>query len=231
MMEAPEVPEVPRRRMDGHAAFRWFEIAMSLSVLCVSAGSLYVALHTGRTMEALVDQNQRLVEANSLPLLMVDHGNARGDGTPELEMTLSNRGVGPARIGWFSMKYDGRVHDSMYALVDAMTPLKLGDPADNARFFGTDQDNASQYRLTTSTVSGRLLSAGEDIRFFGWPKPGTGSPEALDAWNKMDKARWKLDFSACYCSIFGRCWIDELDATTPRAVQSCSVDPRPSLQG
>jgi hypothetical protein len=43
-----EAPETPHRH---HASQRWFDIAIAVAVVLVSLGSLYVSLHTGKTME------------------------------------------------------------------------------------------------------------------------------------------------------------------------------------
>ena len=51
-------------------------------------------------MKALVEQNRRLVSAQSTPLLMYDSSNEMG-GKPVISMTLSNDGTGPAQVFWF----------------------------------------------------------------------------------------------------------------------------------
>src|SRR6185369_16176359 len=95
MIEAPETPHVH------HAAHgdrqRWFDISIAVAVVLVSLGSLYVSLHTGRTMEKLVDQNARLVKANSVPLLQFDHGNVNDQGKSEIYLAVRNARTGPAR--------------------------------------------------------------------------------------------------------------------------------------
>ena len=54
-----EPPEAPHHVVEHHGkAGKWFDIAMAMAVLIVSFGSLYVSLHTGHTMESLVEQNQ-----------------------------------------------------------------------------------------------------------------------------------------------------------------------------
>src|SRR6202008_287634 len=106
MIEAPETPHVHHAGHDDR--HRWFDIAIALAVVLVSAGSLYVSLHTGHTMEKLVEQNSRLVKANSVPLLLFDTGNVDDQGQPEIYLGVRNAGTGPARIVWFELLQDGR---------------------------------------------------------------------------------------------------------------------------
>ena len=68
-----------------------------------------MSLHTAKTMEQLVEQNRRLVRANSVPLLQFDTGNIGDDGrSSELYLAVRNAGTGPARIVWFELLQDGR---------------------------------------------------------------------------------------------------------------------------
>ena len=60
-------------------------------------------------MEQLVEQNSRLVRANSVPLLQFDSGNINDEErSTELYLAVRNAGTGPARIVWFELLQDGR---------------------------------------------------------------------------------------------------------------------------
>ncbi len=70
--EKPSMIEASETAHNAHAHSKnkgWFDIVMAIAILLVSAGSLYVALHTGHTMEALVKENKKLVRAQSTPIL------------------------------------------------------------------------------------------------------------------------------------------------------------------
>jgi hypothetical protein len=223
MLEAPEVHSHHPKKT---GLMHWFEIVISASVLMLSAGSLYIALHTGHTMEQLVAQNQRLVEANSLPLLVYDHGNASEDGSPGLSFTIKNAGAGPARVVWFSLKMQGREYASFFQLIDNLTDVDLG--GDSGAFFGANP-NAGPF---TSAIIGRILTPGEEVRIIRWIKPAEDDKEALAVWQKIERARFDdIRVRACYCSIFDRCWIDALDGSAPRAVESCAVEKPVNLSG
>src|ERR1700754_4434665 len=101
MIEAPETPHAHH-----HSGQRWFDIAIAVAVVAVSVGPLYVSLHTGKTMEKLVEQNARLVRANSVPLIQFDTGNITQEGQSDLYLEVANVGTGPARIVWFEIQQE-----------------------------------------------------------------------------------------------------------------------------
>ena len=67
MIETPEPPHQHHK-----TGVRWFDLIMPLAVLCISFGALLNSLQSERSMQALVEQNRRLVDAQSTPLLMLD---------------------------------------------------------------------------------------------------------------------------------------------------------------
>src|ERR1044072_9678985 len=89
-------PEVhPHSHRTGH---RWVDFALPLSALAVSAISLVIAIHHGHTMQKMADENARLGQANSWPLLQFTTGNASDKGEPEITLNIENAGVGPAKL-------------------------------------------------------------------------------------------------------------------------------------
>ena len=99
MIEAPEAPHHHHHK----TGLPWFDLMVPVAVVCISIASLLTSLQSERSMHALVEENRRLVSAQSTPLLMLDSGNIDDDGKPALSMTLSNVGTGPAQIAWFRL--------------------------------------------------------------------------------------------------------------------------------
>ena len=221
MLESPEVHHHSKK----HGVLHWFEIVMSVSVLMLSGGSLYIALHTGHTMERLVEQNQRLVEANSLPLLMLDYTDLSEKNLPDIRLTLKNAGAGPARIGWLSLKYKDREYTRIAQLIDTMSPVDIA-ANEKSFFMPVDIDKMP----AASGIGGKVLATGQKDLFFSWPRPDVSKVDALAAWQVLNAQASELDFSACYCSIFGRCWIDEFDGNAPEEIASCALDKRSDLK-
>ena len=100
MIEAPEAPHHHHHK----TGLPWFDLIVPIAVLCISVASLLTSLQSEKSMHALVDQNKRLVEAQSTPLLMLDSSNLDDHEKPVITLTLSNVGTGPAQIAWFRVR-------------------------------------------------------------------------------------------------------------------------------
>ncbi len=199
---------------DGPAP-RWFHVATAASMVISALAALIGTLHTSRTMEALVEQNARLVRANSTPILEFGHGNARDDGSSVLEFNVRNVGTGAARVVWFELRVDGQVMPDMQAALRAVSP-----------------GLQSPMRFMSGPVAPRVFASGAEQRIFGWPKPAEAETAAAAAWRAMDSARFKrIKVEACYCSLFDECWKSQLDGGLPTPAPSCPAEKRQSLWG
>lgn len=196
MIEAPEVPH----QHHNHTGLPWFDLIVPIAVLCISVASLLTSLQSEKSMHALVEQNTRLVGAQSTPLLMLDSSNV-DDGKLAISMTLSNVGTGPARIAWFH-------------IVDEQ---------------GTDYSGGQLYRrvanldpkasFLSQQISSTLMRSGDNRMVFKFPKPASGP--ALAEWEKLNAVRFHLQASACYCSIFDECKVTEFGDSRPKSVPTC----------
>ena len=208
MIEAPETPHVH------HDKHRWLEIGLAVAVVLVSLGSLYVSLHTGRTMEQLVEQNARLVRANSVPLLQFDTGNIGDDDrSSELYLAVRNAGTGPARIVWFELLQDGR-------------------PVRNYRDLLPQgvQMSRAEANIVTGGIAPSMMPAGERRKLLTWPRPA-GDPVAQSAWDHVNVVRQRLTVEACYCSLFDECWLTKAKADVPRPIATCEIGNRTTYDG
>ena len=197
MVEAPEPPHSHH----SPTGLPWFDFIVPIAVLLISIASLLTSLQSEKSMHALVEENRRLVEAQSTPLLMLDSSNL-SDGQAAISFTLSNVGTGPARVVWFHL-VDGQGTDysggSLYERVAKLDP--------HASF-------------TSQQVAATLMRSGSDRSVFRWPKP-VDSP-ALPAWEKLNHDRFQLSGSACYCSIFDLCKITDFGNGRPKSVDTCN---------
>jgi len=210
MLDAPETPHVHHaKREDRH---RWLDIGLAVAVVLVSLGSLYVSLHTGKTMEKLVEQNSRLVRANSVPLLQFDTGNVDDAGKPEIYLAVRNAGTGPARIVWFELLQDRRPVRNYHDL------LPKGA-----------QPSRVEANIITGGIAPSMMPAGEYRKLLSWPRPAGG--ELQSAWDHLNTVRQGLTVEACYCSLFDECWLTKAAADVPRPVATCEIGNRTTFQG
>lgn len=196
MVEAPEAPHAHHHK----TGLPWFDLIVPIAVLCISVASLLTSLQSEKSMHALVEENRRLVSAQSTPLLMLDSANLV-QGKQAISMTLTNVGTGPARIAWFRLVDDWGTATQ--------------------KTFTTGYGRWTRMRrLPRKQIGGTLMRSGEDRSVFDWPKPADGSP-AMASWAKLEKDRFYLHGSACYCSMFEECKVTDFGNDQPRAVDSC----------
>ena len=204
MIEAPEAPHQHHAK----TGLPWFDLIVPVAVLCISVASLLTSLQSEKSMHALVEQNTRLVSAQSTPLLMLDTSNL-DNGKHVLSMTLSNVGTGPARIVWFrvvdaqGLDYSG---GTLYERVAKVDP--------HASF-------------TSQQISATLMRSGDERSVFKWPRPAESA--SLADWERLNKTRFDLNATACYCSIFDECKITAFSNTEPKPKRNV-VSPRPLLK-
>ncbi len=196
-----EVAEPPHHH-HAKTGLPWFDLVVPVAVLCISVVSLLTSLQSEKSMHALVDENKRLVEAQSTPMLMLDSSNLSDDGKPVISMTLSNVGTGPGRINWFHLTDDAGQDYTGGTLYERVAKV---DPTAS---------------FTSQQVRGSFLRAGDHRSVFAWPRPKDGSP-AMAAWTAMNTTRFHLHARACYCSMFDECRVTDFGEKQPVSVVSC----------
>jgi hypothetical protein len=197
------LPPLPKPRSEN--APRWFHVAVAISMVLSAVSALVAALNTSRTMNALVEQNARMVRASATPLLEFGHGNLDEQGKQALSFNLRNVGHGPARIVWFELRLDGKPQPDMATAIRALQPGLAKEPL-----------------LNTGPVAPRMFASGADQRFFYWPRPDKAEPGLIQAWDTLNQARFKrLEVEACYCSVFEECWTSKLVGDVPQPVAAC----------
>ena len=169
----------------GHAhahgtGIRWVDLIVAVSAIFISVVSLFVSVEHGRTMERMVHENEKLVAANTLPLLTFASTQVDpATGKPVMRFVLRNGGVGPAVINWFQVSYQGksyaRVEDLLRACCEA--GLKAGATG-----------------IVYSNVSNTILPARDSLTFLD-----LGPQTSPDLQRALGNARRDLDIHACYC--------------------------------
>jgi hypothetical protein len=178
--------EPPHPRHTGH---RWVDFVIAGSALLISVVSLVVAVRHGQTMEEMAHANARLVEANSWPF--VGAGVSRGDGSATI--FIRNAGVGPAKVHWVEVKYDGVAQSSLPQLL--------------AHCCGLPSAPGAKPRLSyeNSLVANSVLRPGEVVPMVVLSRAQT-DPAVFDAFYRR---LLRIGFRVCYCSVFDECFIGD----------------------
>jgi hypothetical protein len=201
----------------GHGSgIPWLDLIVGISAIFISVVSLFVSIEHGRTMERMVDQNQKMVEASTMPLLKISGSEFDPSGKPMFREVLGNGGVGPAIIDRFEVRYKDVVYIEENALLRACCA---------ATFLKANKDEGTQIRY--SNVSGTVLPAHEEIVPV-FIKPGKGGQDLFNEFNRARDAD-DISFHACYCSVLNECWTTDFDRKRPQPVSQCKVGPNEKL--
>jgi hypothetical protein len=183
----------------------WLDIVLGLSAVSVSVMSLVVSIRHGNTMEEMVHQNEKLVQASTMPLLTAfGSENDPATNQPRLTLTVRNGGIGPAVIDWFTVSYKG----TAYATMDALLHACCGTPEDGHTLRGVYYAN----------ITGTILPAKEASDYL--TVTPAASHELMEA---VDRARSDMTLEACYCSVLDECWHTNFSLTRPKRVDRCEA--------
>lgn len=216
-----EKPHVHHRTGNPH-----LDLILPLSALFVSLVSILIAWHHSVIMSDLVHQNERLVEAESLPYLEIYTSDLARDGrTPELRLSVGNEGVGPARIAEVALLVDGKPVPDFNTLVDrCCAPGAVQATASGAKQFRGVRNGD----VVMSKVRDRMIRPGESVDAIEWPI--TPANVALVEKVKAALVSPAANLSICYCSVFDDCWTRSDEDRRPTPVKECPVAAVPYRQ-
>lgn len=177
-----------------------FEILIGGGVLLISIVSIFVAVSANRTQE-------RMLAASVWPSLLYGTSDAGTDGRPQISLDLLNRGVGPARVRWAEVRYDG-------------TPVR-GSRSLLSRCCGLANEDDAPAVFTTG-IQRRVMGPGEWIQLMRVAKPEAPSP----VYEALSRGRGKIELRLCYCSVLDDCWLlDSRSDDDPEPVKRCPAAP------
>ena len=177
--------EVEKPHVHHPVGHRKLDLVLPVAALFVSLVSIGIAYHHGHIMQALVAQNERLVQANSLPHL--SHAIRTMSGSPSesrITFRVANDGVGPADVRSVEMVLDGR-------------PVR--NPTDLLGRFGIPGGELSVTQLSSAMVRPGVAIDYFDLR---------ANPAIAANVERMIEAAQSDRFvvKVCYCSVFDECW-------------------------
>jgi hypothetical protein len=187
--------------------YAWLDKVLPVSALFVSFLSILMSAHHGEVMKELVHQNERLVQANSLPHLTLETGEeVREKGDQHIRFRVTNGGVGPAEIRTAELLLDGRALSGSRQLLRECCGI----------------DSSEYYWLP---LMGRMLRPGQTAEYLHLntrPQTAAGMPKLAAAVNQK-----RIVTRLCYCSVFDECWVrTSAEGSRPEPVKEC---PAPKL--
>jgi hypothetical protein len=197
----------------------WLDVIVTISVVVISVVSLIVSIEHGKTMEKMVDQNQKMVEANTLPLLTIETSLTNDPLHPEksqVKIELKNSGIGPAKIDRFELSYKGKSYTSDSSMQGVVGLLK-----DCCR--AALPKSGTALPSSAASVTGSVLPARDTILVLGI------APQTLELLTALKDANEDLKFKACYCSVLDECWETNFDHKRPTPVKECKAAPGEKL--
>ena len=186
---------------------RWLDLVVGVSAFFISILSLAVSIEHGRTMEKMVEQNEKLVAASTMPFLAVNGSQLDpASDKPLLRLELKNGGVGPAVVDWFEMRYKGAPVSTVDALLKACCASAL-------------PKSGHANGIIYSNVSQSILPTKESLFLIQLDPTYAGK----DLYVALDAARKDLTMSACYCSVLDECWLTDFGQGRPKKVKECKA--------
>jgi hypothetical protein len=205
------MPEAKETSAHSFMRRHWTDTLFAAAALFVSAISLWVGIRTE-------DANEKLVAASTWPFVQVQVSNANLNAKLDLQFSVVNTGVGPAKIESFEVFWKGKAYQSAAELLTQCCGYKDVPAA------SPEAKNITP--LTTGTVQGVVLRAGETEMFIHYPL----HDDNLAVWTAFNKVGAQMSYRICYCSVLDECWRSELESEMylpgqlhPTRVKTCPV--------
>lgn len=184
-----------------HTGRPWLDLVLGVSAVSISFISLFLAIANGRAME-------RLVQANSWPFVQITFSTLDEDGTPHVHLDIANKGVGPARIETLEVTYNGTPMSSPRVIAKAIL-------------------NHASALPQSSQVVHSVLAAKEHVPFVEF----NSQKFSVEDYAAIRAGVQRLEFRACYCSVFDECWMVDTSKTRPSKVMQCPASQYPFQSG
>jgi hypothetical protein len=170
------------------------QVLVTLPTLVISLALAYFSF-------VQADASRKMQRTETWPYVSYSTDNASPNSTDEITFSLSNDGVGPARLEEMEFIYGGRA---------------MKDP----REFVIDCCAGESHVIFTSANVDGVLRPGEKRNFIRLAR----TKENSAIWDRMNDERWKVLVRTCYCSIFDDCFVFDSRKNRPDPVKECPAD-------
>lgn len=165
------------------------ELLIAICAVLISIASFYATFLQANAAE-------KQVTAMTLPLISFITGNVNmAARSSEINYTLSNKGVGPAKIETFLLSYKNKYYHSRKDYFEACCKAEY-------EAFRNQNTQLNEAALITSDPQLQFLPSGEEINYLKLAK----HPQNEAFWHSLDKARRETSVTVCYCSLLDNCY-------------------------
>lgn len=169
------------------------EMLIAFCAVLISVASFYATFLQANAAE-------KQVTAMTLPLMNFTTGNYDNDSkSMVIKYTLANKGVGPATIETFLIKYNNSYHSDIYQYLKDCCEKEL-KAFHKAR--GEEPETHRLPLLVTEEPQQQITPSGDDIEFLLMAKHSVNS----SLWDAVDNARRDTSLAVCYCSLLDNCY-------------------------
>ena len=177
------------------------EMVVGISAVLIGVCALVVSIYETRLMR----QQQQAAVLPILELGRSHYVTGEDEDRWRLSLHTTNVGIGPARVLDFRVTVDGEPQRTWGAAMQAL--------------LGVDHE----VRYGHSSINGRTLPADREIVMFDLSDERL-APSIIDQFDR-------LDFVACYCSVFDECWTASYSGYgSHAAVEDCQRDEHSFLE-
>lgn len=190
-------------------------LMVAVCAVLISAASFYATYIQSTAAE-------RQVKAETWPYIQISSGNYDLEKEQQrIYVVVENAGVGPAQLVSFQLSYKGEVVRNITQLVKSCCL------SDGENWRDEQGKTKPEYRsVITSSPSPSIVPAGAEKTAF--------SLILTDAnkvfWQRLDRARFDLTATACFCSLLDECFETEFYGE-PVPVKACRREPDLDFNG
>ena len=168
------------------------EMLIAFCAVIISVASFYATYLQANAAE-------KQVTAMTLPLMNFITSNINTDTKePTIAFTLSNKGVGPAKIETFLLKYQNRFYTSPGEYLKSCCEKEWTLFREKAE----EIQNRNLPLMITSDPTQQIIPSGDEIEVMILNKHQISN----ELWQATDKARRNTEVTACYCSLLNNCY-------------------------
>jgi len=174
--------------------------------MLITLPTLVISLALAYFSFVQADASRKMQRTETWPYVSYGNDNSSPEVKDEISFSLSNDGVGPARLQEMEFIYAGKPMRDPLEFVASCCAAAAKAVAKNLTY-------------TTDRVDG-VLRPGEKRSFIKLAK----TDENVSLWNRLNDERWKVVVRTCYCSIFDDCWVFDSGKGQPDEVKICPAN-------